>query len=137
MHENNEFYYLGLFLILVMCFTTYIIYAAPRNVRTLESLKFVQLAGLNLPDLQEGKHNYSLQLKNPENYSIEVYSLRYSDPSDFARYTEFGSTLKNGSRIDPAVVLNANITVSVSPCNISNRELYIRYYYLLEEETQI
>jgi len=129
LHENSEYLYtVGMVFIGLLIVWTVVISMA-NSVPKAEDLEFMQLAGLNLPQLNSSI-TVPLEVTNTENFSMQIFSVCYTDPQELQAYVTFETDLANFTRIDAYQTLIANVTVHEEP-NSFDGEIYIRFYGLI------
>jgi len=128
-HENEEGLYFGSLILIGLMVAWTVIISTANSVPEAEDLEFIQLAGLNLPELN-GSITVPLNVSNAENYTMQVFSIFYCDPSELQAYVMLSTDLANYTRIEPGQTLLANVTVTEEP-NKLNGEIYVRFYGLI------
>ena len=129
LHENSEYLYMigMVFTVLMIAWT--VVISMANSVPKAENLQFIQLAGLNIPEL-EGSITVPLNVTNTENYTIQLFSVCYCDPPELQAYVMFETDLANFTRIDSGQTLLANVTVA-EESNSFDGEIYVRFYGLI------
>jgi len=127
--ENGEYLYTAGMVFAVLMVVWTLVISAANSTPQAENLEFLQLAGLNIPELN-GSITVPLEVTNMENYSMQVFSICYCDPLELRSYVMFSSDLANYTRVDAGEMLVANVTVYEEP-NSLNGEIYIRFYGLI------
>lgn len=129
LHENeHELYVIGMVFALLMVLWTVALSVA-NTVPKAEDMEFMQLAGLNIPEL-DSSITVPLNVTNTENFTMQVFSICYTDPSELKSYVMFSTDLANFTRIDPGQTLLVNVTVYEEP-NSFDGEIYVRFYGLI------
>lgn len=125
--------YFGIFTLIAVFALDTTIYAR-QNVVYQSDLAFIVIASVNFPTSQPGNYSYALNLTNPENYTIHIYPLVYTDPQSLVNFISFTTSVKNGTAILPNNSLEANVNITIFSNSFPEGEIYVRFYYLEKKQ---